>query len=56
MADHTSKADFNAMIVAELKKHLDEQGIPASVYLKTPLCSLPVDPNFEKTTPLLQTN
>ena len=62
MADHKSKADFNAMSVAELKKYLQERGISASGYLKTSLVEitsavekmvLPVDPNFEKATPLL---
>ena len=63
MADHKSKADFNEMSVAELKKYLQEQGISASVrYLKTSLVEitsavekmvLPVDPNFEKATALL---
>ena len=63
MADHKSKADFNAMSVAELKKYLQERGISASVrYLKTSLVEitsavekmvLPVDPNFEKATALL---
>ena len=57
MADHKSKADFNAMSVAELKKYLQERGISASGYLKTSLVAiasvvekmvLPVDPNFEK--------
>ena len=57
MADHKSKADFNAMGVAELKKYLQERGISASGYLKTSLVAiasavekmvLPVDPNFEK--------
>ena len=32
MADHKSKADLNAMSVAELKKYLQERGI--SGYLK----------------------
>ena len=62
MADHKSEADFNAMSVAELKKHLQEQGISASGHLKTSLVGItsavekmvpPVDPNFEKATPLL---
>ena len=57
MADHKSKADFNAMSVAELKKYLQERGISASGYLKTSLVAiasvvekmvLSVDPNFEK--------
>ena len=57
MTDHKSKADFNAMSVAELKKYLQERGISASGYLKTSLVEitsavekmvLPVDPNFEK--------
>ena len=57
MANHKSKADFNAMSVAELKKYLQERGISASGYLKTSLVEiasavekmvLPVDPNFEK--------
>ena len=61
MADHKSKADFNAMR-AELKKYLQERGISASGYLKTSLVEitssvgkvvLPVDSNFEKATPLL---
>ena len=34
MADHKSKADFNAMSVAELKKYLQERGISASGSLK----------------------
>ena len=34
MADHKSKADLNAMSVAELKKYLQERGISASGYLK----------------------
>ena len=62
MADHKSKADFNAMSVAELKKCLQERGISASGYLKTSSVEiitavekmvLPVDPNFEKATSLL---
>ena len=62
MADHKSKADFNAMGVAELKKYLQERGISASGYLKTSSVEittavekkvLPVDPNFEKATSLL---
>ena len=61
MADHKSKADFNAMR-AELKKYLQERGISASGYFKISLVEitssvekmvLPVDPNFEKATPLL---
>ena len=57
MAGHKSKADFNAMSVAELKEYLQERGISASGYLKTSLVEiasavekmvLPVDPNFEK--------
>ena len=62
MADHKSKADFNAMSVAELKKYLQERGISASGYLKTSLVEitsavekmvLPMDPNLEKATTLL---
>ena len=34
MADHKSKADFNAMSVVELKKYLQERRISASGYLK----------------------
>ena len=61
MADDKSKADFNAMR-AELKKYLQERGISASGYFKISLVEitssvekmvLPVDPNFEKATPLL---
>ena len=40
MADHKSKADFNAMSVAELKKYLQERGISASGYLKTSLVEI----------------
>ena len=40
MADHKSKADFNAMSVAELKKYLQERGISASRYLKTSLVAI----------------
>ena len=62
MADHKSKADFNAMSEAELKKYLQGRGISASGYLKTSFVEitsavekvvLPVDPDFEKATPLL---
>ena len=62
MADHKSKADFNAMSKAELKKYLQERGILTSGYLKTSFVEiaseveimvLPVDLNFEKATPLL---
>ena len=62
MADHQSKADFNAMSGAELKKYLQKRGISASGYFKISLVEitssvekmvLPVDPNFEKATPLL---
>ena len=35
MAGYKSKADFNTMSVAELKRYLHEQGILASAYLKT---------------------
>lgn len=41
MVDHKSKADFNAMSVAELKKYLQERGISASGYLKTSLVESP---------------
>ena len=40
MTDHKSKADFNAMSVAELKKYLQERGISASGYLKTSLVEI----------------
>ena len=57
MADHKSKAVFNSMSVAELKKYLQERGISASEYLKTSLMEitpavekmvLTVDPNCYK--------
>lgn len=41
MVDHKSKADFNAMSVAELKKYLQERGISVSGYLKTSLVESP---------------
>ena len=62
MTDHKSKADFNAMSVAELQKYLQERGISASGYLRTSIVEityavekmvLPVDPKFEKAKPLL---
>ena len=62
MADHKSKADFNAMSGVELKKYLQERRISASGYFKIWLVEitssvekmvLPVDPNFEQATPLL---
>ena len=40
MADHKSKADFNAMSVVELKKYLQERRISASGYLKTSLVEI----------------
>ena len=40
MADHNSKADFNAMSVVELKKYLQERRISASGYLKTSLVEI----------------
>ena len=40
MADQKSKADFNAVSVAELKKYLQEQGISVSGYLKTSLVEI----------------
>ena len=57
MPKQKNKSDFNAMNVAELKKHLQERGVSVSRYLKTSLVEiasavermvLPVDPNFEK--------
>ena len=57
MADRKSKADFNVISVAELKKYLQERGISASGYLKTSLMEiasavekmvLSVDPNCER--------
>ena len=40
MVDRKSKAVFNAMSVAELKKYLRERGISASGYLKTSLVEI----------------
>ena len=57
MAENKNKSDFNTMIVAELKKYLQERGVSVSRYLKISHVKiaaaaermvLAVDPNFEK--------